>query len=51
MRAARCFESVSVVNFEWDADKAKADFERHGISLIKRMAVFGEAGCIRNDQE
>ena len=30
------------LNFEWDANKAKSNLRKHGISFVEASAVFGD---------
>ena len=34
------------LNFEWDANKAKSNLGKHGISFEEATAVFGDPGSL-----
>ena len=35
-------DSIMALNFEWDANKAKSNLRKHGISFVEASAVFGD---------
>ncbi len=37
---------MNFMNFEWDADKAKINFEKHGVSFEEAITVFDDYNSI-----
>ncbi len=42
MRAAAVAEGGTVITFEWDAEKAAGNEEKHGLSLEEASTAFGD---------
>ena len=40
---------MDFMNFEWDADKAKINFEKHGVSFEEAITVFDDYNSILFD--